>query len=92
MSIIDAHIHLNPKAKAPISDLLFQMDSREIGKAMLILNVKEEYDDKGSHCKLNKIVFIKFFIYTATLIVNLTSAQLIFLYLISKLSFHSLCT
>ena len=44
MSIIDAHIHLNPKAKAPISDLLFQMDSREIGKAMLILNVKEEYD------------------------------------------------
>lgn len=42
--MIDAHIHLNLKDKSPVSDLLFQMDCHEIGKAMLILNVKDEYE------------------------------------------------
>lgn len=44
MSIVDAHIHLDLKDKTPVSSLLSQMDSHGIEKAMLILNVKEEYD------------------------------------------------
>lgn len=44
MNIIDAHIHLNLKDGTPVSGLLHQMDMHGIGKAMLILNVKEEYD------------------------------------------------
>jgi len=44
MNIIDAHIHLNLKNVSPVSGLLHQMDKHGIGKAMLILNLKEEYD------------------------------------------------
>lgn len=44
MNIIDAHIHFNLKDDSPVSGLLQQMDKHGIGKAMLILNVKEEYD------------------------------------------------
>ena len=44
MNIIDAHIHLNLKDDSPVSALLCQMDKHGIGKAMLILNLKEEYD------------------------------------------------
>lgn len=44
MNIIDAHIHLNLKEGSPVSGLLHQMDKHGIGKAMLILNIKEEYD------------------------------------------------
>lgn len=44
MKIIDAHIHLKPSDEAPVSNLLHQMDANGIEKAMLILNVKEEYD------------------------------------------------
>ena len=44
MNIVDAHIHLNLKDGSPVSSLLYQMDSHGIGKAMLILNLKEEYD------------------------------------------------
>lgn len=44
MVIIDAHIHLNPSDKAAVSSLLHQLDTHGIEKAMLILNVKEEYD------------------------------------------------
>lgn len=43
MKIIDAHIHLNPAEVAPVSSLLSQLDAHDIEKAMLILNVKEEY-------------------------------------------------
>ena len=44
MNIIDSHIHLNLKDDHPMTGLLQQMDKHRIGKAMLILNVKEEYD------------------------------------------------
>lgn len=44
MKIIDAHIHLKPSDKAPVSSLLRQLDTYGIEKAMLILNVEEEYD------------------------------------------------
>lgn len=44
MNIVDAHIHLNLKDGSPVSSLLYQMDSHGMGKAMLILNLKEEYD------------------------------------------------
>ena len=44
MKIIDAHIHLNPSDASPVSSLLHQMDSNSIEKAMLILNVQEEYE------------------------------------------------
>lgn len=44
MKIIDAHIHLNPNDEASVSNLLHQLDAHGIEKAMLILNVKEEYD------------------------------------------------
>ena len=44
MKIIDAHIHLKPSDDAPVSELLHQMDTFDIEKAMLILNVQEEYD------------------------------------------------
>lgn len=44
MNSIDAHIHLNLKDASPVAGLLHQMDKHGIGKAMLILNVKEEYD------------------------------------------------
>ena len=44
MKFVDAHIHLNPKDKNTVTDLLFQMDRHGIERAMLILNVKEEYD------------------------------------------------
>lgn len=42
--MIDAHIHLNLKDGSPVSGLLHQMDKHGIGKAMLILNQKEDYD------------------------------------------------
>lgn len=44
MTTIDAHIHLNLKESSPVSGLLHQLDNHGIGKAILILNVKEEYD------------------------------------------------
>lgn len=44
MNIIDAHVHPNLKDDFPVSSLLHQMDKKGIVKAMLILNVKEEYD------------------------------------------------
>ena len=44
MKIIDAHIHLNPSDDAAVSCLLHRMDSNNIEKAMLILNIQEEYD------------------------------------------------
>lgn len=44
MKIIDAHIHINSSDKAAVSSLLHQLDTHGIEKAMLILNVKEEYD------------------------------------------------
>lgn len=44
MKIIDAHIHLNLKEVFPVSDLLKQMDRYGVGKVVLILNLKEEYD------------------------------------------------
>lgn len=44
MKIIDAHIHLKPTEEAAVTSLLRQLDTHGIEKAMLILNVKEEYD------------------------------------------------
>lgn len=44
MKIIDAHVHLKPTDATPVSNLLHQMDFNNIEKAMLILNVPEEYD------------------------------------------------
>ena len=44
MMIVDAHLHLDPKATTPVADLLSQMDRHGIERAMLILNGKEEYD------------------------------------------------
>ena len=44
MKIIDAHIHLKPTEGAAVTSLLHQLDAHGIEKAMLILNVKEEYD------------------------------------------------
>lgn len=44
MELIDAHVHLNLKDDFPVSALLKQMDKHGIGKVMLILNLKEEYN------------------------------------------------
>ena len=44
MKIIDAHIHLNPSDEAAVTSLLHQLDAHDVEKAILILNVKEEYD------------------------------------------------
>lgn len=44
MKIIDAHIHLNPSDEDAVTSLLHQLDAHDVEKAMLILNVKEEYD------------------------------------------------
>lgn len=44
MTINDAHIHLNPSEETAVSSLLHQMDTYSIEKALLILNVQEEYD------------------------------------------------
>lgn len=44
MKIIDAHIHLNLKEVKAVSSLLHEMDSNDIEKSMLILNLKEEHD------------------------------------------------
>ena len=44
MELIDAHVHLNLKDDFPVSGLLKQMDKHGIGKVMLILNLKEEYN------------------------------------------------
>ena len=42
--MIDAHIHLKPSEEATVTSLLHQMDTNGVKKAMLILNVKDEYD------------------------------------------------
>lgn len=44
MKLIDAHIHIKPSEEAAVSSLLHQMDEKGVEKAMLILNVKDEYD------------------------------------------------
>lgn len=44
MKIIDAHIHLKPSEETPVAGLLHQMDTYGVEKAMLILNVQEEYE------------------------------------------------
>lgn len=44
MKIIDAHVHLKPTEGAAVTSLLQQLDAHGIEKALLILNVKEEYD------------------------------------------------
>lgn len=44
MKITDAHIHLKPTEGSAVTSLLQQLDAHDIEKALLILNVKEEYD------------------------------------------------
>jgi len=41
-SIIDAHLHLDLKAPAPLESLLNKLDEEDIAKCVLILNIQEE--------------------------------------------------
>lgn len=42
MRIIDAHSHLNLKSEAPLNDFLAEMDSCNVERSLLILNIAEE--------------------------------------------------